>query len=163
MCFKCCMILRSVLKHEILDYPLSENELRCLHVTKRQDDTCSTSLTPLGNQHMEYAQQFKKKKNLTVMEASQVLGDTWHLINVTLPKTPLWTCHKDRVGTHSKFGLDVKTGNAKHTRRGYERVSWSHNEAFWEEQAAPRQAHNGLRERGRSQLGGFTADGGGAI
>lgn len=55
------MILRSVLKREILDYPLSENEFQCLRVTKRQDDTCSTRLTPLGNQYMEYAQQFKKK------------------------------------------------------------------------------------------------------
>lgn len=103
MCCKCCMILRSVLKHEILDYPLSENELRCLHVTKRQDDTCPTSLTPLGNQHMEYTQQFKKKR---CDSYAGITSARWFLtINVTLPKTPLWTCHKDRAGTHSRLEM----------------------------------------------------------
>lgn len=46
----------------------------------------------------------------------------------------LCTSCRGRMDPYPKFGLNVKTSDATYSTRGYEKVYYSHNKAFWGEQ-----------------------------
>lgn len=72
--------------------------------------------------------------------------------------------HKVKIDSHSKFSLDVKTDDDTHRSQGYEKVYYSHHEAFWGEQGRlPNLVQKWLEKAGkRDWLGVLLWLGGGA-